>query len=158
MTHPDVVIAAVDLNGKAERVIRSSAGLARARGLHLAVTHVVDRLGLFESDHVPVYSRAELEGSLARYARGWVLGLLHHLDLPNVEVVVLSGDPRDAIAVLAEERRARAIVVGKSWLGPLGKLAGLAADRRIRALGCEVLTVAGVAGEEAWPGRRLPAR
>jgi nucleotide-binding universal stress UspA family protein len=155
MTQTRAVIAAVDLDRKAEGVIRRATRLAGPSGLHLVVAHVVDHLGLFESDHIPVYTSAELETSLARYARGWVLGLLHHLDLPNVEVVVLIGNPSDAIANLARERGARTVVVGKPWLRRLGTLAGLGADRRIRALGCEVVTVAGVRGEQAGLASRL---
>lgn len=148
MSHSPVVIAAIDLDSRAEGIIRQAARNAAAGGMHLLVAHVVDHLGLFESDHIPVYNRAELKASLERYARAWVLGLLHHLDLPSVEVVVRTGNPRQEIATLAEERGARTVVAGKSWVGPFGALAGLAADKRIRALGCEVLTVGRTAGEE----------
>jgi nucleotide-binding universal stress UspA family protein len=146
MSQRPCLIAAVDLNNQAAGVLRRATKLAAMCHADLVVTHVVDYRGVFESDHVPVRSPAEVQGSLTRQARAWLLGLLHHLDAagPGVEIRVSAGQPLGEIADLATERGARFIVMGRqAWGRRFGALAGLAQDPRIQALNCDVITVEG---------------
>lgn len=149
------LIAAVDLNGRAEGIIQRAARLARFGNLRLVVTHVVEHHTGFESDHVPFATPAQLRAALARDARAWLLGLMHHLEMPETEIVVAEGRVGEALAALAVEQRARTIVTGTLKWGAISKLAGLAADPRLRSLRCDVLHV----GEEGAGGigRRISA-
>ena len=39
----------------------------------------------YECGHVPLIAAADIEGQMVRYAHAWLIGLLHHLDLPFVQ-------------------------------------------------------------------------
>jgi nucleotide-binding universal stress UspA family protein len=146
MSHRPCLIAAVDLNNRAAGVLRRATKLAALCHADLLVAHVVDYRGVFESDHIPAHGPADVQASLVRQARAWLLGLLHHLDAagPTVEIRVSAGQPLGEIADLAVERRARFIVMGRqAWGRHFGPLAGLAQDPRVQALNCDVIAVEG---------------
>lgn len=135
------LIAAVDLNGRAEGIIQRAARLARFGNLRLVVTHVVEHHTGLESDHVPFVTPAQLRAAMARDARAWLVGLLHHLGMPETEIVITEGNVAEALAALGAEHRARTIVTGSLKWGAISKLAGLGADPRLRAVRCDVLHV-----------------
>jgi hypothetical protein len=142
MSERPCLIAAVDLNDQAAAVLRRASKLAALCRADLVVAHVVDYHSGYESDHAPFHTPSEVRSSLIRCARAWLLGLLHHLDIPaleTVELVVIAGRPLDAIASLAAERSPQFIMTGRSAWGGFSPLAGLSRDPRVRAQGCDVL-------------------
>lgn len=147
------VIAPVDLDCKAEHVVHCASGLARLHRAGLIVTHVVDHYSA-ESGYAPFASAGEIREDMTRTARGWLVGLLHHLGIHGAEIVVTAGDLRDGVATLAGQRHACYIVTGQSRWGVLGKLAGLHQEPRIARLGCDVIA-AGAAGWAIDWGRAL---
>jgi len=150
MSHRPCLIAAVDLNDQAAGVLRRAVKLAALCHADLVVAHVVDYRGVFESDHIPVRGPAEVQASLMRYARAWLLGLLHHLDaaVDDLEIRVSAGQPLNEIADLAVERSARFVLMGRPTWGYFSPLAGLGQDQRVQTLGCDVISVEGVAGNK----------
>lgn len=132
------VIAPVDLDHKAEDIVRCASRLARLHQADLIVTHVVADCGA-ESGYAPFSSAREAREGMAREARAWLVGLLHHLGIQGVEIVVTDGSLRESVVALAERRRACCIVTGQSRWGVLGRLAGLQGDARIARLGCDVV-------------------
>lgn len=137
------LIAAVDLGAGAQGVIRRAARLAGHCRAALVVVHVVEYHAGFECGHVPFQTPDQVRTAMVRQTRAHLVGLLHHLGLPEAQVVVRSGRPAEVIAALAEERRARYIVTGPLKWGAIGKLAALAKDPRVRRLGCDVVNVGG---------------
>lgn len=132
------VIAPVDLDRKAEDIVRCALRLARLHQAGLIVTHVVDDYSA-ESSYAPFAAPGEVREGMAREARGWLTGLLHHLGIQGAEIVVAAGQLRETVASLAAQRRACCIVTGQSKWGALGNLAGLHKDARIAGLDCDVV-------------------
>jgi nucleotide-binding universal stress UspA family protein len=142
MTATPTIVAAVDLNPKAESVLQRAIKLAALCQAHLVVVHAVDyQPGMEDEDHVPAHTPEEVRASLVRAARAWLLGLVHHLDVPSVEIVVEQGHPSEVIATLADQRGARYVVAGHPRWGALTPIARLERDPRIRAVDCDVLSV-----------------
>jgi len=79
------IIAAVDLDGAAVGIVRRAARLAARCAGQLVIFHAVDHRPGYECDHVPLIAAADIEGQMVRYAHAWLIGLLHHLDLPFVQ-------------------------------------------------------------------------
>ena len=146
------LIAAVDLNARAEGVIRRASRLAHFGDMTLVVVHVVEYHTGFESDHAPAATPRQLHAEMARAARAWLLGLLHHMNMSEAEVVVESGKPAEELAQLVATRRPRYLVTGALKWGRLSKLATLPRDPRVLAARCDVLHVG---GQEHGMGRRL---
>jgi nucleotide-binding universal stress UspA family protein len=150
------VVAAVDLNARAEGVVRRAAKLAAMCQGALVIAHVVDHRAGYESDQVPLVPQSEVRAQMVRYARAWLVGLACHIDpaVGDVEIVVEVGRPRERLAALAKARHARYLLVGRSRWGLLSPVAGL-----VKALsgvgGCDVLAV-GDLGPLA--GQRLSER
>lgn len=132
------VIAPVDLDHKAEDIVRCACRLARLHQADLIVTHVVADCGA-ESGYAPFSSARETREGMARAARAWLVGLLHHLGIQGAEIIVTDGGLRESVAALAERRHACCIVTGQPRWGVLGRLAGLHGDARIARLGCDVV-------------------
>jgi len=135
------LVAAVDLDRRAAGVIRCAARLAQSADLALVVVHVVGHETGFESDHVPFLSPAQLRGAMAQTAHERLQRLLQKMKLPQAECVVLTGELREALAELVQQRRARYVVTGPLKWGAISRLATLAADARLQAAGCDVLHV-----------------
>lgn len=143
------LIAAVDLNHRAEGIVRRAARLAALCHGRLILLHVVEFEAGYESDYVPLLSPDQVRGDMERQARAWLLGLVCHLNLTGVEIVVRSGRLNDVVTELALERQARYILTGSSTWGFFSQLGGLARDRRLLALGCDLVGMA----DEWRPGR-----
>jgi hypothetical protein len=133
------VIAALDLNEEAVRVVRRAARLADWCHARLILVHVVEHHSGFETDHVPFLTPGQVRETMQREARAWLLGLACHLELPRVEILVPSGRLGPVLADLALERRARCLVTGPSRWGNHSKLVPLAQDRRLLEAGCELV-------------------
>ncbi len=143
------LIAAVDLNHRAEGIVRRAARLAALCHGRLILLHVVEFEAGYESDYVPLLTPNQVRGDMERQARAWLLGLVCHLNLTGVEIVVRSGRLNDVVTELALERQARYILTGSSKWGFFSQLGGLARDRRLLALGCDLVGMA----DEWRPGR-----
>jgi len=146
------LIVAVDLDRHVESIIRRAANVARFGNLPLMVVHVVEHDCGFETDHIPFRTPDELRATMAREARAWLLGVVHHLGLPDTEVVTRSGNLPDVLADLAVARRARYVVTGSPAWGALSRLASLANDSRLAAIRCDLLHMG---NDKANPGQRL---
>jgi nucleotide-binding universal stress UspA family protein len=132
------VLAPVDLDRKAEDIMRCAARLARLSQAKLVVVHVVDDYSA-ESGYAPFTRPREVREAMARAAHAWLVGLLHHLGIQGADIVVTQGGLWEAIVSLAEDRRAGYVVTGQSKWGLLGKLSGLHDEPRIAALDCDVI-------------------
>jgi len=135
------LIAALDLNDQAAILIRRAGRLAAQCQARLVLAHVVDFHGGYESDHVPFLTPAQVQDQMVRHARVWLLGLVHHLEVPEVEILVRAGAVVPVLADLALARNARYLVVGTGRWGPFGKLASLVKDTRLSAAGCELISL-----------------
>lgn len=132
------VIASVDLDRKAEDIVRCAARLARLSQAKLVVAHVVDDYSA-ESSYAPFTRPGEAREAMVREANAWLVGLLHHLGIQGADIVVTQGSLSEAVVSLAEDRRACYVVTGQSRWGLLGKLSGLHDESRIAALDCDVI-------------------
>jgi len=142
MPDQSIIIAAVDLDGRAVAVLAHAARLAAVCQGHLVLVHVVDYVGGFESDlPFPQRPGAVLD-DMVRHARAGLVGMVSHLELDpkRVEVRVESGPVAETLAGLAGLLKPRYWVIGQSRLGLLSPTAGLAAVLKARS-DCEVLAV-----------------
>lgn len=150
------ILAAVDLDRHARRVISQAARLALQCQGHLVVAHVVRETANHESD-LPFPQRpGDLCQAMVRHARACLVGMVNHLDLPDtwVEIRVESGALIQSLAKIATELRPRYCLIAPARLGPLSPSAGLAAV--IEGLsGCTLLRISGGEGDT---GGGLPHR
>ncbi len=145
MPNKPIILAAVDINRRAVPVIAHAARLAVLCQGRLALVHVVDYAGGYESD-LPFPQRpGRILADMVRYARASLVGIVSHLELPNewVEIRVETGPVVETLAKLAGALKPRYCVVGQSRFGLLSPTTGLAAALSTRS-GCEVLAVPGV--------------
>jgi hypothetical protein len=142
MPNQPIIIAAVDLDRRAVPVIAHAARLAALCQGHLALVHVVDYAGGYESDHPYPQRPGGVLDEMVRHARASLVGMVSHLELPTdwVEIRVETGPVCDTLADVAGALKPRYCVVGQSRLGPLSPTAGLAAALKTRS-DCEVLAV-----------------
>lgn len=139
MSAAGCLVVAVDLDRHAENTIRRAASVARFSGLALVVAHVVEHDTGCESDHVPFLTPQELRARMARQARAWLLGAVHHLGLESAEIVAVAGTLPDTLAEVAAARQARYIVTGPLRWGALSRLATLSGHACLAELRCEIL-------------------
>ncbi len=152
MPNEPIILAAVDLDRRALPVIAHAARLAALCQGHLALVHVVDYAGGYESDHPSPQRPGRVLEDMIRHARASLIGMVSHLELPTnpVEVRVEAGPVVETLGDLAGALKPRYCVVGQTRLGPLSSTAGLSAALKARA-NCEVLVVPG-AGERTRGG------
>lgn len=136
------LIAAVDLNHRAEGIVRRAARLAALCHGRLILLHVVEFDAGYESDYVPLLTPDQVRGDMERQARAWLLGLACHLNLTGVEIIVRSGRLHDVVTDLALERQARYILTGSPRWGVFSRLGSLARERRLLAVGCDLVGMA----------------
>jgi nucleotide-binding universal stress UspA family protein len=139
-----IILAAVDLDRRAPGIIAHAARLAALCQGHLALVHVVDYAGGYESDHPFPQRPGGVLDDMVRHARASLVGMVSHLELPNdwVEIRVETGPVCEILADLAGALKPRYCVTGQSRFGPLSPRAGLAAALKTRS-DCEVLAVPG---------------
>jgi nucleotide-binding universal stress UspA family protein len=152
MPNQPIIIAAVDLDRRAVPVIAHAARLAGLCQGYLALVHVVDYAGGYESDHPFPQRPGAVLDDMVRHARASLVGMVSHLELPNdwVEIRVETGPVVETLAGLARALKPRYCVIGQSRLGPLSPTAGLAAALKTRS-DCAVLAVPGT-GEAVHHG------
>jgi nucleotide-binding universal stress UspA family protein len=136
------IIAAVDLDGAAVGIVRRAARLASRCDGELAIFHAVDHRPGHESDQVPLIPAAEVEAEMVRYAHAWLIGLLHHLDVPNAVVVVKPGRPVDTLCELAATLHPLYVVVGRSRWGLFRPFSDLSGALERRGCDCDLLVIA----------------
>jgi hypothetical protein len=139
MSTSGCLVVAVDLDRHAENTIRRAASVARFSRLALVVVHVVEHDTGCEADHVPFLAPQELRARMARQARAWLLGVVHHLGLKDAEIVAVPGNLPATLADVAAEHRARYLVTGPLRWGALSRLAALSRHARLVATHCEIL-------------------
>lgn len=151
------VIASVDLDGKAETILRRAANLARLCQATLLVVHVVDEF-CAEPGYSPFVSPGEVRRETARTTDAWLRGLLQHVGVGQGEVSVVSGDLQTQIILLAEERHAAYVVTGQSRWGLLGKLSGL--EQRLHSMNphCQLFGAGNASADSGIPGLDMPLR
>jgi hypothetical protein len=144
MTSQPIIVAAVDLDRRAVPVIAHAARLAALCQGHMALVHVVDYPGGYESDHPYPQRPGGVLEDMVRHARASLVGMVSHLELPNdwAEIRVETGPVVETLAKLAGALKPRYCVVGQSRFGLLSPTAGLAAALKTRS-DCEVLAVPG---------------
>ena len=142
MPNQPIIIAAVDIDRRAVPVIAHAARLAALCQGHLALVHVVDYAGGYESDHPFPQRPGGVLDDMVRHARASLVGMVSHLELPTdwVEIRVETGPVCDTLADVAGALKPRYCVVGQARLGLLSVTAGLAAALQTRS-DCEVLAV-----------------
>ena len=93
MPNQPIIVAAVDLDRRAVPVIAHAARLAALCQGHLALVHVVDYAGGYESDHPFPQRPGGVLDDMVRHARASLVGMVSHLELPNdwVEIRVETG-------------------------------------------------------------------
>jgi nucleotide-binding universal stress UspA family protein len=134
------VLAATDFSDTSARAVRWTADLARQMSSRLLLVHVVEPIAVApqwqpyieDADQVrPVVARAKLD-ALTKQVAGSV----------ESEPLVEHGHPADAIALIADQRRASVIVIGLAGSqGPLGCRPGSIAYRVLSLAKAPVLVV-----------------
>ncbi|HSH29911.1 MAG TPA: universal stress protein [Thiohalobacter sp.] len=149
------VIACVDLDRKAEMILRRAVNLARLCQAPLLVAHIVDEPGA-EAGYAPFISPGRVHRETARSAGAWLRGLLQHVGAGQTEVSVSAGDLQTQIIRLAGERHAAYVVTGQSRWGILGKLAGL--EPRLQSIHphCQVFGAGTAPADSVLPATDLP--
>ena len=144
MPNQPIIVAAVDLDRRAIPVIAHAARLAALCQGHLALVHVVDYAGGYESDHPFPQRPVGVLDDMVRHARASLVGIVSHLELPTnwVEIRVETGPVCETLTRLAGALQPRYCVIGQSRFGPLSPTAGLATALKTRS-NCEVLAVPG---------------
>jgi hypothetical protein len=147
MTSQPIIIAAVDIDRRAVPVIAHAARLAALCQGHLALVHVVDYAGGYESDHPFAQRPGGVLVDMVRHARASLVGMVSHLELATdwVEIRVETGPVCETLADLASALKPRYCVVGQSRFGPLSAIAGLGTALKARS-DCEVLAVPATRG------------
>lgn len=149
------VIAAVDLDRKAETTVRRAVNLARLCHAALLVVHVVD-VSADEAGHPPFISPSRVRRETIRSTGAWLRGLMQHAGAGQAEVLVVGGRLQTEIVRLADERHAAYVVTGQSRWGMFGKLAGL--EQRLHAVvpHCQLFGTGTVSAGTAMPGIEMP--
>lgn len=155
--NPQCVIAAVDLDRKAETTVRRAANLANLCQAVLLVVHVVDESGA-ETGYSPCISPNQVRQETALSAGAWLRGLLQHVGAGQSEIVVPRGRMQAEIVRLADERRAAYVVTGQSRWGMLGKIVGL--EQRLQSVKphCQLFGTGTPQTGIAMPGIEMPLR
>jgi nucleotide-binding universal stress UspA family protein len=138
------IIATTDFSDQSLAGVRRAADLAGRFGADLTVVYVVD-------DRLPALILAASSESVAatvekyrkRAAKTLETYVSTHLPgMDNVESVVLTGSPHEAVVELARERQVDLIVVGTHGHGFVGHvLMGSTAERILHHAPCPVLVV-----------------
>jgi nucleotide-binding universal stress UspA family protein len=136
------IIAAVDLDGAAVGIVRRAARLAARCDGELLIFHAVDHRPGHECDQVPLIPAAEVEAEMVRYAHAWLIGLLHHLDLPAAAIAVKPGRPVDTLCELAATLHPLYVVVGRSRWGLLSPFSDLPKVLKRTGCDCDLLVIA----------------
>lgn len=151
------VIAAVDLDRKAETTVRRAVNLSRLCRAALLVVHVVDASG-DEAGYPAFISPSQVRQETLRSTGAWLRGLMQHVGAGEAEVLVVEGRLQTEIVRLADERHAAYVVTGQSRWGMLGKLAGL--EQRLQSVTphCQLFGTGAVPTRIAMPGIEMPLR
>jgi nucleotide-binding universal stress UspA family protein len=138
------ILATTDFSDQALAGVRRAADLAVRFGAKLTVVYVVDdRLPALilaasseTTDATVEKYRARAEQTLAAYVEE------HLADHDNVDSVVLTGSPHEAVVELARKAKTDLIVVGTHGHGFVGHvLMGSTAERILHQAPCPVLVV-----------------
>lgn len=138
---PKAILLATDLSSRCDRALDRAALLARDWGAKLVVLHVLPAEGEARDDSPqgaePAQSAAERsEAALAKVRRDL------QLDLPEVEVIVESGDVAERIEAVAQATGAGLVVTGVARDEPFGRsFAGSTVKRLGRRSSLPVLVV-----------------
>lgn len=151
------VIAAVDLDSKAETTVRRAVNLVRLCHAALLVVHVVDASG-DEAGYSPFISPSKVHQEAVRSTGAWLRGLMQHVGAGEAEVLVVEGRLQTEIVHLADERHAAYVVTGQSRWGMFGKLAGL--EQRLHSVNphCQLFGTGAIPTRIAIPSIEMPLR
>lgn len=140
------IIAATDFSKSAEEGVAQAARLALQRGVKLILVHVIPPLitptPLLDEIQVcqvtadlrrEMRQAAEREMQRLRQAEG---------ELPEVETLIIEGDPARELIALCQSRGAALLAVGSSGAGSLVEAVfGSVARKMVRRAPCSVLVV-----------------
>jgi nucleotide-binding universal stress UspA family protein len=115
-----LIAVGLDFNEGARPAVARAAQIAKATGSHLLLVHAVTETTVVPTAPLPgdwtapAVAASTPEGQSALVAQAEMAGkkLAAELEMPDVETVVRTGKPHDALAHVAERRGARIVVLG----------------------------------------------
>lgn len=144
MNKPQVILAALDLEGDSEAVLMRALQLAREHAARLVLLHVIDAEALGQAAAAAGCGEDGLRETLERQARESIAALLDGAAEPgSAEVRVQFGPAHATIAAVAEELGADLVLVGPGARARTlrGRVLGATVDRVARTIGCALLVV-----------------
>lgn len=144
MKRPQVILAALDLEGDSEAVLMRALQLAQAHAARLVLLHAVETDALAQAAAASGSGEEDLRAMLEQQAREAVTELLDGAVGPGgVEVRVEFGPAHRAITGVAEELGAELVLLGPGARarGLRGKVIGSTVDRVARTIGTTLLVV-----------------
>jgi len=146
-----LILCATDGSSSARKALALACDLAKCKGSKLLVLHVHRaHNGGGEPDELEVFAMTE---NLAVSEAGASYGVAEMIareagvtareaGVPEVETLVIEGDPTRQIAAVARERRADAVVVGSRGLGEVaGLLLGSVSHKLAQLAPCTCIIV-----------------
>jgi universal stress protein E len=115
-----LIVAGSDFSAGSKPAVARAAQIARATGSHLLLVHVVPETAVIPAAPLPgdwtapVASVATPEGQIAAASAAEIAGkkIAAELEMPDAETIVRTGKPHEALALVAERRAARILVLG----------------------------------------------
>jgi nucleotide-binding universal stress UspA family protein len=135
MSRQDSIVAAVDLDARAEGIVHHAARLASLTRAHLILLHVVSPPdpGTIAGGEALSQHADRVGFASDRQARAWLMGMACHLELPRFEILVCRGPLRPRILDVIREHHPRCLIAGP---GLWGGYQGPEWKAQVDALGC----------------------